>query len=93
LQHPTFLLNKYVLIRLYMVEMHHLSTTKRFLIIEKIQVHFYIFSSFENLEAYNFDTIGTSIEHISVLGNLCFINLGVHYVKVTHNNHHLPPMF
>lgn len=51
--------------------------------LEKFHVHFYIFSSFEILEAYNFDTIGMSIEHISVLGNLCFINLGVHYVEAT----------
>lgn len=58
--------------------------------LEKIHVHS---SSFEILEAYNFDTIGMSIERISVLGNLCFINLGVHYVEATHNNHHLLLMF
>jgi hypothetical protein len=52
-----------------MVEMHHLSTTKRFLLFEKIRVHSYIFFSFEILEAYNFDTMGMSIERISVLGN------------------------
>jgi hypothetical protein len=73
-----------------MVEMHHLLTTKRFLMLEKIHVHS---SSFEILKAYNFDTIGMSIERISVLGNLCFINLGVHYVEATHNNHHLSLMF
>jgi hypothetical protein len=76
-----------------MVEMHHFSTSKIFLMLEKIHVHSYIFSSFEILEAYNLDTIGMSIERISVLGNLCFINLGVHYVEATHNNHHLLPMF
>lgn len=76
-----------------MVEMHHLSTTKRFLLLEKSMFILTYFFSFETLEAYNFDTIGMSIEQISVLGNLCFINLGVHCVEATHNNHHLLPMF